>query len=1455
MLLETFQSQPFAYRLPGNISGGAQAYHAELTTPPRIYGEEYDGGGVTVIFLNQEQLIDGYEVIYLWLTQNMVFFPGFNYTLYRFNATTGEYLGRIDSSATLFIFSRFAQALDGTIYRCDETFKVFKCQVDPVLGVTSDGVVAFDFSLFAGITSVDAFNIDASNNIVLLGANVANQLRIHNLATGALISTVTLPANLVQIMPESAGRCYVMTADHVMCLIDYTLGIVLSSFRIQDAFNPALPGVTVTWDTKYRRFLSWVYTPPDTTGQNTSTINGYFPMPIATALMDPIPLAAPRKYNSVPVLTRLFGDLGEPIGGAIIDFTPSVDIVEFIGFPAITDGDGEAVSMMTDLDSGTVIVTASLDDGSGVFTHPTFVTPTVGTPTFTPSTGATFSTTSPPPIAIHNMEGINNLTATHVLNIAPTTNLSPHNMTSNNSPSPYEVSATSTNGWNAFDGDLTTYWQGLDLGIGWWLELNLGVGNRRILAQTPYSYQIQMPSTILPDDARAPRDWTVDGSNDGTTWITLGAQSGETTWGAGELRHYTVSPTTVAYQYFRLLITANNGDPTYTIIGELSFIDSLPPILAGEVLVVVFGANASPISWDSGWTRLGAAAQSLLGFYHSAFAKVATGGETTFTINTASAQASAWSCYRITGGSFDILTARPDVVAAALVSGSGSCQPPSLTLSGVRNALFIATYGGYTHIATATPSGFSNLRTAAWGGMANISTAELAISSATTEGPGAFTNPSDNWVSTTLAVIAPATFKVFITTPTSGAAIYYTTDRSTPTSASTLYTGPFFLSASATLKAIAIRAGYIDSNVVTAVYTLLSGSPVSPSTPTSPVLTAGDGEVSINAVTGFDGGASVIYSAITDTGKTGSSTYFPFTITGTPNGTPVNATVTATNSAGSSPASAVSNTVTPGSSGPVPGLPFDMPDLATMFGSSKVVFAHYFGFFPLSFDNLPAATDYYNESFLTIGGEGGSHAAYGGYLRQRPLSVPPGDPSTYVQDNMETEIRMAMARGITAFAFDVLNLADALNPTGKLQTLLAAAAVVDARFMIMVMLDMSSLGAITAADSASIIEAVASKPNIYTLSTGEILFAAYNASLKTASYWTSMMTTLAGAGITTKFIPVLLGGPSDAGSLDPVSYGLGAWGTAIPSAAIALQPNPAIAHGNGLKYMMPISMQQFRSKDQIFWEANNSQTMRKSWESAINGGSDWVQYVTWSDFSESSQIQPCTDATLNPNMGNGFSDLGAYYAASYLTGSPPTIVADRLYYFYRRMPIGAAHPSQVDNFTCVAGTPSDLIEVVAMLTAPGTITISVGTASATFSAPSGLSVYTMPLAAGTPILKLNRGTTTVISASAAVQIFGSAGDPAGTLDYTYWSGSVAPTPDPLDMEPSSDFHDAVEGVAYTQTLTGSGGVKPYVWGATGVPSWATPPVISSDTTTWTIAGMPPMSTSMNTIAVTLTDSS
>ena len=60
---------------------------------------------------------------------------------------------------------------------------------------------------------------------------------------------------------------------------------------------------------------------------------------------------------------------------------------------------------------------------------------------------------------------------------------------------------------------------------------------------------------------------------------------------------------------------------------------------------------------------------------------------------------------------------------------------------------------------------------------------------------------------------------ITLTCETLGASIYYTTNGDTPTDASTLYSAPFNLSADATVKAIAVKEGYINSVLVSADFT------------------------------------------------------------------------------------------------------------------------------------------------------------------------------------------------------------------------------------------------------------------------------------------------------------------------------------------------------------------------------------------------------------------------------------------------------------------------------------------------------------------------------------------------------------------------------------------------------------------------------------------------------------
>jgi hypothetical protein len=450
-----------------------------------------------------------------------------------------------------------------------------------------------------------------------------------------------------------------------------------------------------------------------------------------------------------------------------------------------------------------------------------------------------------------------------------------------------------------------------------------------------------------------------------------------------------------------------------------------------------------------------------------------------------------------------------------------------------------------------------------------------------------------------------------------------------------------------------------------------------------------------------------------------------------------------------------------------------LPPTHILFGTSKKVFAHYFFPFPVSIDNAAPASDYYNRQYLTKNGESNKWLTHGGYLRQRPLGRTPSSSAAWLQLNMEAEIKAAMARGITGFAFDVMSVDEAIGSNSPLQRLLAAALAVDSRFKIMVMPDISALRGNSSA-VVQIIASVASSPTAYRLSDGRLVSSAFDAGLNSSAWWTSVLSQLNAKGIDVAFLPVFLGWQGSVEAFAPISYGISDWGTATAASASAMQGDPDILHSTyGKTFMMPINPQQYRPKDFAYWEAGNSAAFRNGWMSAINGDADSVQLVTWNDFSESGQISPYTDATLRGDIGTGYYDMNAFYAAWFLTGQKPTITHDVLYYFYRREPGTAAGPAQSQLDTNVTHTVENDIELVAFLTAPGTLKITIAGKTYTQNATAGIASLKAPAQAGVPLFTLSRNGTDVFSFAGGVQIYGLGGLPSGVQDLTYWSGSAA----------------------------------------------------------------------------------
>jgi len=454
-------------------------------------------------------------------------------------------------------------------------------------------------------------------------------------------------------------------------------------------------------------------------------------------------------------------------------------------------------------------------------------------------------------------------------------------------------------------------------------------------------------------------------------------------------------------------------------------------------------------------------------------------------------------------------------------------------------------------------------------------------------------------------------------------------------------------------------------------------------------------------------------------------------------------------------------------------LPAAMPLTNALFDSPKRVFAHYFNPYPLSIDNAPPANDYYNRNYLSKTGESSKWAAQGGFLRQRPAGVAVSTSANWQQLHMEQEISAAIGRGITGFTFDSLTATDATDSNSAMHLMLAAAHAVDSRFKIVVMPDITALGS----DSNAVVEiiaAAAASPSAYRLADGRLVVTAFDAGLNSPAWWQSVISRLTAQGIHIAFVPTFLGWSASADAFAAFSYGFGDWGSATVGGSSAQQGDPEIVHKTyGKIFMMPVDPQQYRPKDSVYWEAGNSGAFRDAWNSSIQGDADWIQLVTWNDFTETSAISPTTDATLQRTIGTGFFNLTGYYAAWFLTGQQPQITHDVLYYFYRREPTPAASPAQTDKVTLVNGAAQNNIELLAFLTSPGVLKITIGGKTYTQNAAAGIVSFKVPSQAGTPLFTLSRGGVDVFSFNGGVQIYGSAGLPTGLQDLTYWNGSAS----------------------------------------------------------------------------------
>ena len=131
--------------------------------------------------------------------------------------------------------------------------------------------------------------------------------------------------------------------------------------------------------------------------------------------------------------------------------------------------------------------------------------------------------------------------------------VSPNNMTSYNVPSPYVVTDSGTYeadkyGWRAFNGTLGSEPDYMSSGLPATLSIDLGAATRLD------NYKLSVGGNSA-GNGQAPKNWTIEGSNDGTNWTIVDTRTNITGWVEAVQKSFDLD-TPSTYRYYKIVVTA-----------------------------------------------------------------------------------------------------------------------------------------------------------------------------------------------------------------------------------------------------------------------------------------------------------------------------------------------------------------------------------------------------------------------------------------------------------------------------------------------------------------------------------------------------------------------------------------------------------------------------------------------------------------------------------------------------------------------------------------------------------------------------------------------------------------------------------------------------------------------------------------------------------------------------------
>jgi hypothetical protein len=170
-------------------------------------------------------------------------------------------------------------------------------------------------------------------------------------------------------------------------------------------------------------------------------------------------------------------------------------------------------------------------------------------------------------------------------------------MTSNSAPSPYVIFASSTSGgsnepWRAFDRNITPA-----TNVGWFaasgqltgsIGVDFGSGSSIIIDSydlVGYNQQIYNP-----------RNWSLQGSNNSTSWTDLHIVSGATAIGASATYSVGSIGNTTGYRYYRINITLNGGTAPVVLTEVLLYEPNTVSLSSGGSFIFNSGSISGSVT-------------------------------------------------------------------------------------------------------------------------------------------------------------------------------------------------------------------------------------------------------------------------------------------------------------------------------------------------------------------------------------------------------------------------------------------------------------------------------------------------------------------------------------------------------------------------------------------------------------------------------------------------------------------------------------------------------------------------------------------------------------------------------------------------------------------------------------------------------------------------------------------